>query len=52
MTFKKYCKQNLLFLGSKFNWNKIYNQCVVHYGQEIVDQSIKELEQEGKISKV
>jgi|TARA_R100001480_G_scaffold29544_1_gene40148 hypothetical protein len=52
MTFKKYCKKNLLFLGSRFNWNKIYNQCVVHYGQEVVDQSVKELEQEGKITKV
>ena len=52
MTFKKYCKKNLLFLGSRFKWSKIYNQCVVHYGQEIVNQSIKELEQEGKIRKV
>ena len=52
MSFKKYCKKNLLFLGSRFNWNKVYNQCLEHYGYEIVNQSIKELENEGKISKV
>jgi hypothetical protein len=50
MTFKKYCKRNLLFLGKRFGWKKIYNQCLIHYGQEIVDQSIKELKQEGKIN--
>jgi len=50
ITFKKYCKRNLLFLGKRFGWNKIYNQCLIHYGQEIVDQSIKELKQEGKIN--
>ena len=51
MTFKKYCKQNLLFLGKRFDWNKIYNQCLIHYGKEILEQSIKELVQEGKIKK-
>ena len=50
ITFKKYCKQNLLFLGKRFGWKKIYNQCLIHYGQEIVNQSIKELKQEGKIN--
>ena len=50
MTFKKYCKNNLLFLGKRFDWNKIYNQCLIHYGKEILEQSIKELVQEGKIT--
>ena len=49
ITFTKYCKRNLLFLGKRFGWNKIYKQCLIHYGQEIVNQSIKELKQEGKI---
>tara|TARA_B100001094_G_scaffold19975_1_gene17007 strand:- start:332 stop:511 length:180 start_codon:yes stop_codon:yes gene_type:complete len=52
MSFKKYCKHNLLFLGKRFNWKKVYNQCLIHYGSKIVEQSIKELENEGKISKV
>jgi len=50
ITFKKYCKRNLLFLGKRFGWNKIYNQCLIHYGPDIVNQSIKELKQEGKIN--
>ena len=47
-----FCNQNCLFqfLGKRFGWKKIYNQCLIHYGQEIVNQSIKELKQEGKIN--
>ena len=49
MQFKKYCKYNLLFLSKRIAFKKVYNQCLVHYGKEILDQSIKELKQEGKI---
>ena len=49
MEFKKYCKSNLVFLGTKFSFKKIYNQCLIHYGKEILDQSMKELKEEGKI---
>ena len=49
MQFKKYCKYNLLFLSKKIAFKKVYNQCLIHYGKEILDQSIKELKQEGKI---
>ena len=49
--FKKYCKNNLLFLGPKFGFKKVYNQCLEHYGKEILDQSIKELKEQGKLKK-
>lgn len=49
MQFKKYCKYNLLFLSKRIAFKKVYNQCLTHYGKEILDQSIKELKQEGKI---
>tara|TARA_R110000824_G_scaffold113349_3_gene263056 strand:- start:519 stop:719 length:201 start_codon:yes stop_codon:yes gene_type:complete len=49
MEFKKYCKSTLVFLSSKLGFKKVYNQCLVHYGKEILNQSIKELKKEGKI---
>ena len=43
MEFKKYCKSTLVFLSPKLGLKKVYNQCLVHYGKEILNQSIKEL---------
>ena len=48
---KKYCKKHLTFLGTRFNFKKVYNQCLAYYGKKVLDQSIEELLKEGKISK-
>jgi len=48
---KKYCKKHLTFLGARFNFKKVYNQCLAYYGKKVLDQSIEELLKEGKISK-
>ena len=48
---KNYCKKHLTFLGARFNFKKVYNQCLAYYGKKVLDQSIEELLKEGKISK-
>ena len=48
---KKYCKKHLTFLGARFNFQKVYNQCLAYYGKKVLDQTIEELLKEGKISK-
>tara|TARA_R100000687_G_scaffold67110_1_gene56080 strand:- start:291 stop:482 length:192 start_codon:yes stop_codon:yes gene_type:complete len=52
ISFKKYCKFWLVNLTKEYGWKHIYNKCVKFYGIEIVNQSIKELEEEGRISKI